>query len=121
MMFYSEAVQSVPLYQLMDMVVKKKFGSYCVKEFALIAEYPLEKDFSLEDFSKHCHEKMNMCKYVMDTGGTIRFVFGRDLHIEHIDQLLFVVHLFQTALGDLHEKVEFEWRAIIDKGEEENE
>jgi len=79
----------------------------------LLPEYPKLKGFTIEQFQEHCFHSIDFCGDRFTGDSAMYFIWNYSVVVHNVLEMDALRNHFEQAIGDLHEKVEYEFRFII--------
>lgn len=78
----------------------------------LLPEYPKQQGFTIDQFQQHCFKAITFCADSFTRDSAIYFILKDPFKAHDSNDLNSLRNRFENELGDLHEKVEYEYRFI---------
>ncbi|WP_438316087.1 hypothetical protein [Sporosarcina sp. FA9] len=79
----------------------------------LLPEYPKQQGFTIEQFQQHCTKAITFCAESFTKNSAAYFVLKDPFKVYDSNDLNSLRNRFENELGVLHEKVEYDYRFIV--------
>lgn len=79
----------------------------------LLPEYPKLKGFTIKQFQKYCFKSINFTGDKFAEDAAMYFIWNYSVVVNGVLEMDALKSLFEKTLGDLHTRVEYDFRFII--------